>query len=874
MDVPTICTIIAKNYLAQARCLTDSFLKQHPNGRVFVLVIDEWEGYFDPERERFITISVDEIGIENLAAMTYRYTVLELSTAVKPFFLEHLFERFECKKICYFDPDIYFYKPIDEIWELLDSYGIVLIPHLLDFLDDEFRPNELDILRSGSYNLGFIGLSRHPELFRFLHWWQRKVSKYCVVAIDKGLFVDQKWMDLAPSLFSSVYIHRDPGCNVAYWNLNHRHIEYREGGYVVSGVPLKFFHFSGFSPERMDVLSKHQNRFTFKDLPNVKVLFEAYRDCLMEHGYTTAKQWPYTYDYHTALGVRIPDIARTLWEEWESHTSIHSTDRDGLIAGFLSWLNEPVDEDPTPPIITRLAMVVYQKRPDLQRAFPDVLNRDRHRYVKWFLSRAKAELNLDDFFIQPMRVVEPARRGWRPRVSRQRLIVGLRNSKSRFYINFTNWLFRIGIGPWLERKLGERLISKVRRLFLPPGQWLTSAPAPPPPAPEPEKPPSAPEAPRISARKVFKPRADEIGLNVIGYLCDETGVGEVARSYMKALQKQGFPIAYTMVSSYTARKNDHSVLHMPKGHPYAFNWFHVNADQVKVVYNELGADFFAGKYNIAYWAWELRPFPEEWFDRFQYFDEIWVGSSFVQDVLAHVSPIPVLVMGAPVERRPNPGITRSQLGLPGDKFLFLFVFDMLSYIGRKNPFGVIEAYRRAFGPRSRDTQLVIKVTNLDQFPQYREPLKQAVKSVSGILIDGYLDREELNGLFHVVDAYVSLHRSEGFGLTIAEAMSIGKPVIATSYSAPQDYMTVNNSYPVAYRLIELEEDYGPYKRGGTWADPDLDHAATQMRRVFENPDEAARIGRQAALDIQRMYDSEVMARKVINRLNRIVSWSQ
>jgi len=231
-------------------------------------------------------------------------------------------------------------------------------------------------------------------------------------------------------------------------------------------------------------------------------------------------------------------------------------------------------------------------------------------------------------------------------------------------------------------------------------------------------------------------------------------------------------------------------------------------------------------------------------------------------------------MGVPVEKRPNPGITRSQLGLPEDKFLFLFVFDMLSYIERKNPFGLIEAYRRAFGPKPQDTQLVIKVTNLDQFPQYREPLEEAIRSVSGILIEGYLNRRELDGLFHVVDAYVSLHRSEGFGLTIAEAMSIGKPTIATAYSSVQDYMTPANSYPVGYRLIELEEDYGPYKKGGVWADPDLDHAAAQMRRVFENPDEAARIGRQAALDMQRMYSSEVVARKVINRLNKIISWSR
>jgi glycosyltransferase involved in cell wall biosynthesis len=198
---------------------------------------------------------------------------------------------------------------------------------------------------------------------------------------------------------------------------------------------------------------------------------------------------------------------------------------------------------------------------------------------------------------------------------------------------------------------------------------------------------------------------------------------------------------------------------------------------------------------------------------------------------------------------------------------------MLSYIERKNPFGAIEAYRRAFGSNAQDTNLIIKVTNLDRFPQHKEQLEEAVRSVSGILMDGYLDRQDLNGLFHVIDAYVSLHRSEAFGFTIAEAMYIGKPAIATAYSSTQDYMNITNSYPVEYRLIELKEDYGPYKKGGVWADPDLDHAAAQMRRVFENYDEAVRKGKRAADDIKRRYGSETMGQKIIERLEIISSFT-
>lgn len=847
MTNPTICTIIAKNYLAAARCLTDSFLEHHPDGQVFVLVIDDPDGFFDPGQEHFSTVRINEIGIKDLKALIHRYTTLELSTAVKPFFLEYLFRRFGRQKLCYFDPDIHFYQPITEIWQLLESYGIVLIPHLLDFLDDELQPSELNILQSGCYNLGFIGLAHHFELDRFLHWWQRKVTKQCVVDFNNGLFVDQRWIDLVPGFFSRVHIHKDPGCNVAYWNLNHRRIEYEDGVYTVNGVPLKFFHFSGFSPEHPEVLSKHQNRFTFENLPTVKPLFEAYGDCLLAHGYATARRWPYTYNYRHSLGVPIPNTAHALWREWEvnnpSWDALDTAAYEQYMTHFLSWLNEPIKtNDPTQPVITRLALAIYQQRQDLQQVYPDVLGRDRRRYNRWFLSRAKNEFGLDDFFVQPLQ----KQKGWSTRA--------FHNLGARFYTTSVNWLFELGIGSWLEQRLGERIISPVRNFFLQSDQPVTATTS----------------LPALAPPKVNKA---PLGLNVVGYLRDETGVGEAARAALKALHRQGFPVAYTTVSSNAYRKNDHSALHLPEGHPYAVNCFYVNADQAKIVYDEVGPEFFREKYNIGYWHWELSQFPEEWLDRFQYFDEIWVASNFVQNTMAQISPVPVLTIGNHVEKRPEADVTRNQLGLPEDKFLFLFVFDMFSVIERKNPFGVIEAYRRAFGSHSPDTKLVIKVTNLDQFPQHQEPLEQAIKSVAGILIDGYLDRNALNGLFYAVDAYVSLHRSEGFGMTMAEAMSLGKPTIATAYSANTDFMNVTNSYPVGYRLIELKEDYGPYKKGQVWADPDLDHAARQMRRVFENPDEALKVGARAAADIQHLYSSEVIAQKIIRRLNIISSSS-
>jgi glycosyltransferase involved in cell wall biosynthesis len=325
-----------------------------------------------------------------------------------------------------------------------------------------------------------------------------------------------------------------------------------------------------------------------------------------------------------------------------------------------------------------------------------------------------------------------------------------------------------------------------------------------------------------------------------------------------------------MVSSNYARQEDRSVLHLPEGHPFGINLFYVNADQITNVYDELGPDFFRGKYNIAYWAWELERFPEAWIDRFRYLDEIWVGSRFVKNTVAHVAPIPVVIMGVGIDRRPDSSLTRAQLGLAKDKFVYLFVFDMLSVVQRKNPYGVVEAYRRAFEPDFDETQLVIKVTRLARYPEHAARLREAVSGVNGILIARYLDRPELDALFTSCDAYISLHRSEGFGMTLAEAMCLGKPVIATDYGGNTDFMNVVNSYPVAYRLVELQEDYPPYQKGQVWADPDLDHAATQMRTVLEDYSEAQRKGRRAASDIRRWYGREAMAHKVIERLRKVV----
>src|SRR5208337_154848 len=178
-----ICTIVSKNYLPFARTLADSCIRHHKDAKVFVLLIDKVDGYFDPSKEKFQLIELDELdNIENKEQIRFKYNIIEFSTAVKPFFLEYIFEHHPVKQLIYLDPDILITNPLDELQNLLEIYSIVAIPHITSPIpiSDKFLPNEITFLQCGTYNLGFIGLSKTDETLRFIRWWKERLSHYCL----------------------------------------------------------------------------------------------------------------------------------------------------------------------------------------------------------------------------------------------------------------------------------------------------------------------------------------------------------------------------------------------------------------------------------------------------------------------------------------------------------------------------------------------------------------------------------------------------------------------------------------------------------------------------------------------------------------------
>jgi glycosyltransferase involved in cell wall biosynthesis len=346
----------------------------------------------------------------------------------------------------------------------------------------------------------------------------------------------------------------------------------------------------------------------------------------------------------------------------------------------------------------------------------------------------------------------------------------------------------------------------------------------------------------------------ELAVNVAGFLRGALGLGEAARLYVAALRAAGVPVSTTVVDVPLPDIGDGAVkkvaefVESEEARQAPFNLVCVNAPELPAFYEDVGKRFFRGRRSIGVWAWEVDKVPDDWRWAFDLFDEIWTYSSYVERIIGQVSPVPVARVPLPVPAQ-DPDAPRPSLGLP-DRFTFLFLFDFFSTMERKNPLGLIEAFRRAFAPG--EAQLVLKSFNGDYKPERLRKVEEAASAHPDVhVVDRYLSSAEKNGLMAGCDCYVSLHRAEGFGLTLAEAMALGKPVVATGFSGNTDFMTEDNSYLVRYGLREVGSGAENYPREGTWADPDLDHAAELMRRVFDDRKEAlarAAAGRQTVLE--------------------------
>jgi len=349
-------------------------------------------------------------------------------------------------------------------------------------------------------------------------------------------------------------------------------------------------------------------------------------------------------------------------------------------------------------------------------------------------------------------------------------------------------------------------------------------------------------------------------------------MAEAARSLVTAAQAAGVGVALVSASPSDARGADLRFADaIGTDTPHPINVICVNANETAQLMDAFGAGVTGGRYNIGFWFWELSRLPAAWQGAVDRVDEIWVASRFVAETMATATSKPVRTVRLAVDATPSRTYRRSEFGLSDDLFTFLFTFSFNSYEARKNPLGVISAFRKAFAGTGQGVALVLKPTNADKAGDRMNRLQAAIDGDQRIrLIDRMMSRDEAFGLESVVDSYVSLHRSEGFGLGLAESMFLGKPVIGTAYSGNLEFMDETNSLLVDYRLTAVGEREYPFPEGQVWADPDEDQAADLMRRLVSDPRFARELGARARAHMLQHFSAEAVGAGVADRLSQIL----
>ncbi|NBQ87045.1 MAG: glycosyltransferase family 1 protein [Betaproteobacteria bacterium] len=852
MPSRAIFTIVSNNYLHLARTLMQSVAQHHPEAKRYCVVVDADLGPAQALQAQgeFEVLALSQLGLPDGDDFLFQYTVLELNTAVKPWALAHLLAAGHAQAF-YIDPDIHLYGPMGEVVDLLDGgHDVVLTPHLLAPMTDALHPSELDIRRAGTYNLGFCAMRDTPNVRNYLHWWQGKLRRDCTVEVDRGIFVDQSWMDLVPGMFERVAVLRHAGYNVAYWNLAQRRVtQDAEGGRRVNGVPLVFFHFSGFNPRKPDVISKHQNRLQRSTLNATEhAIFDHYAQCLIDNGESTYARMRYGWSVYSD-GTPISDGERTRFRKdaaLRTQCGGRPFDRADLLSG-------------------REALAVLQAthasqlqgsnaddarvRQALAALDPAAVFRVNALYSA-LLGRAPDPAAL---------IARSGRVGTLPSMAWTVLSVGL-SAEARRRPGWAGRLLQfVDEVPLTPESLRRWLIRPLRGL-LPPAQ-----PAP-----------ASTQAIASAAARPTNPSAQAFGLNLVGYPRAELGVGEALRSLARACHAVDVPFSLTDVGEQSPnRQSDDSIVALARNERFAIDMLYVNADQTAATVRTLQQRGHArAPLTLGFWHWEQPELPQRLHAAFAHLNEVWVPSRFVHDAVAPVSPVPVFTVPHALQVRASSDAMRARFGLHEDRMLALVMYDFHSYQYRKNPQAAIAAFRLA-ARQHPNLGLVIKTINSAQHAQAFAELQQAVSDLPHVhFINDFLSRQQTWDLQACCDVLLSLHRAEGFGLAPAEMMALGKPVIATGWSANMDFMTEANSMPVRHELKPLAFDVGAYAAGPLWAEADVEHAAWCLGQLVQDPALGKRLGSRAAHDIAAQLSLAVVGAKVQARLQLLAQWHQ
>jgi hypothetical protein len=368
---------------------------------------------------------------------------------------------------------------------------------------------------------------------------------------------------------------------------------------------------------------------------------------------------------------------------------------------------------------------------------------------------------------------------------------------------------------------------------------------------------------------------DDVPITLIGHPFAPIGMGEQMRSHVSACRALGLDIGVFDIFRYAQRLDDgyravigeYERLDVPDG----IRIFHINGDEVERVLDTFaarGASFQKG-YNVIVPAWELPAYPKEWAKQLRRFDEVWALSAFIRDSLAGAG-IGAPLVGQSVQMSAGPYMPRRHFGIRESAFVLLNFLDLSSYATRKNPQAVLELMDRILQDQPfLDIQLVLKVKNGEQAAgEWAASLRPDPRIK---IIDTPLDSFALAGLINCCDCFVSLHRAEGFGRGLGEAMMLGRLAMGTGWSGNVDFMTSENSLLVRHRMVKLKRDSYPHWRGQSWAEPDIDHAVELLRPVLADPSRGRAMALRGQAEVFRSHGHRAVGIRILDQLERIVA---
>jgi glycosyltransferase involved in cell wall biosynthesis len=718
--------------------------------------------------------------------------------------------------------------------EALSRHSVMLVRRTsIDVPDDGLGPSPTDLYHVGRISDMTMAVDGGARAQAFLTWWGGHTERMLGSLDGKQAAAraeDRPWLarmlELAPARFMTAVLEH-PGCNASMWNLQGRSLEATPNGVTIDGQwPLRFMDLTGFEPEHPYRLSATASRVRVSRSEALRALCAGYAGELLQAGWKGVNKHRevgrslangLTYDEALCSLYR---LALMLGERFEDPFG-----EDGSQA-FTSWLQGPAPRGGAHGITRYVFYRVLRERPDVMRVYPDLDGKDGAGYVGWCWVFGREEMGIPECFMPPL-----------PPELQASGLVELTTEPAALANRGIDAPRTDGSSRELEKREHSQpvagLLSDAHPSFLP-------------------------------------------AVRVSGYLGHALGLGAAARGYVQALAASGvrtstasvtldhMELPITLDDSY----GRHSFDDMVHDGLHAVEIVAVNPDELPAFVERVGEDYFRGP-RVGIWGWETNSIPARWQRSFALVDEIWVYSRFMAENIGAATLIPVIALPPPVQS-PTVRSEPLRLGIPNG-YLFLFMFDYLSTIQRKNPVGLIEAFKRAFLP-GEGPQLLVKTINGPLRPLSEEALLWAAHGRTDIhVVDCSLEAAERDGLVAACDCYVSLHRSEGFGLTMAEAMAVSKPVIGTGYSGNLDFMNAENSYLVDYEIGRVGPDCEIYPADGEWAEPSVEHASELMRHVVERPNEAADIGARAREDIARMLSPEATGAVMRRRLEALMT---